>query len=146
MKQSTANILNRALSIVARSFPQYVAFARPYVPIGSEAVVDTLDDIAEDQAFMVERIAGAIESAGYIANYGEFPMDFTSKHDLRIDTLLDYAIARQQIDVDVLAVLSEELSTAAASRTLVDETFGMATAHLELLESAKSELYELQSI
>lgn len=146
MKLSTASILNRTLGIVARSFPKYVAFAHPYVPVGSESAIDTLADIAEDQAFMVERIAGAVESGGYVPDYGEFPMDFTSKHDLRIDCLLDYAIRRQQVDIDKLADLSEQLTTAAASRTLVDETFGMATAHLELLESAKAEMENLATI
>jgi bacterioferritin (cytochrome b1) len=140
MHKNTARVLNRTLGLVARSFPQYVAYARPYLPPGSEYLFDTLHDVAKDQTFMVERIAETISGAGYVPDLGEFPMDFTSKHDLGIDCLLDYAIERQRPDIDQLHVLSESLSTAAVSRTLVDETLGMAIAHLELLEAARSNM------
>jgi hypothetical protein len=140
MQRSTAQVLNRALAIVARSFPQYITFAHPYVPVGTEQAFQVLHDIAEDQAFMVERIAAAIDSAGYVSSYGEFSMDFTSKHDLRIDYLLSYAIDCQQQDIAQLEALSNQLATAAASRVLIDETLGMAIAHRELLEKSKPEL------
>ena len=140
MQASTAQVLNRVLEIVAQSFPQYIEYARPYVPPGGEHAVDTFHDVAEDQTFMSERIVEALTSGGFVPHFGEFPMDYTSKHDLGIDCLLDFTIARQQRDIERLSEFSETLATAPASRTLVDETLGMAQAHLGLLQAARDDL------
>lgn len=140
MHSSTATILNRTLAIIARSYPRYLAYSQPYTPLGCEDILDTLDDIAEDQARLAERIAYTLSEAGFTPHFGEFPMHYTGSHDLGIEYQLQQAIEQQLGDIVQLEFLSEELSSAAQSRTLVDEALGMAIAHHELLTRAAGQL------
>lgn len=131
-------LLGQVLAMQLRSFPQYLAHARPYVPPGREEVLAVFRDITMDQSLMAGRLLERIDALGGAPTSSEFPMAFTTAHDLSIDYLLDRAIEYQQQDIAHLRRLSQALELAATDRALVDETLGMAQGHLESLEECRN--------
>ena len=65
---------------------------------------------------------------------GEFPMDYTDKHDLGIDFLINSAIEYQQQDIVSIDNLVEKLQVAPAAKALAQEALGMAKGHLDSLQ------------
>src|SRR5262245_41820251 len=94
--------LNRVLTILRRSFVQYLCWGRPYIPPGRENVMDAIGDIAVAQDRVGDRIAIVIDASGAIPDVGDFPMEFTDTHDLDIDFLVDEAIGYQKQDITEL--------------------------------------------
>ena len=134
MSQPSPNLLlNRLLAILGRSFAQYLKYSRPYVPQGRQDVVDTLEAIVNDQDGLVDRITQILTDAEAPIRTGEFPMEFTDKHDLGIDFLVNTAIAYQHQDIDAIAQLVNDLQTSPAAKSLAEEALGMAKGHLESL-------------
>lgn len=130
----TVDILNRVLVLLMRSFPQYLRYARPYVPPGREAVMETIDEIIAGQEALAERIGQFIFEAGGLPDHGKFPIEFTDAHDLQIDFLIREAIGYQKQDITDLEECVERLRLAPAAQSLAAEALGMAKGHLESLE------------
>ena len=128
--------LNQTLTLLQRSFVQYLRYARPYVPPGQSDRQELIDDVIADQDLLVQRIREKLQTQGVAPSQSQFPMEFTSLHDLAIDYLLQQAVNYQQRDLQTLREISESLDLASASRKLVDEAAGMAQAHLESLQEA----------
>jgi hypothetical protein len=130
----TVAILNRVLAIVLRSFPQYLRWARPYVPPRHKHAVETLEKIVTEQDALAERITDAIVDLGGLPDAGEFPMEFTDTHDLGIDYLIREAIGyggQDMVDLEAIAA-TPDLSPPADS--LVAEALTTAKRHLAALE------------
>jgi hypothetical protein len=130
----TIEALTRVLVILRRSFPQYLKYARPYIPTGRENVMETIDEIAAGQDALAARVAEHIFQSGALPDYGKFPIEFTDTHDLDIDYLMEEAIGYQKQDIADLAQCVEELRLAPAAQALAAEALGMAKGHLESLE------------
>jgi hypothetical protein len=135
---NTLGTLNRVLAILQRSFPQYLRYARPYIPAGREIVMDTIHEIVAGQDALAERVSQAVFESGASPDTGDFPIEFTDTHDLAIDFLVQEAIACQQQDIADLEQAVEALRLAPAAQSLAAEALGMAKAHLELLEELNS--------
>ncbi len=129
----TIEALNRLLAILSTSFPQYLKYAHPYLPPGSDRLLDTVHEIVDGQESMAERVARLVESYDGLPDRGEFPIEYTDSHDLSIDFLVRKAIDYQRIDIAEIERLAEALRHNPAAKALADETLGMAKAHLELL-------------
>ena len=127
-------LLAQLMAIVAKSFPQYVRYSRPYVPPGRENVMETLELIARDQDGLAERIGHMLTELGAPLRTGEFPMEYTDTHDLGIDYQIDSAIEYQQQDIESIQQLIAELQPFPAAKTLAEESLGMAKGHLEALQ------------
>jgi hypothetical protein len=127
-------LLSQLLGLVAKSFPQYLRYSRPYVPAGRENVMETLEAIAADQDVLADRISHIITEAGAPLRTGEFPMEYTDTHDLGIDYQLASAIDYQQQDIASVEQLIDELAPFPAVKSLAEETLGMAKGHLESLQ------------
>ncbi|MCA9231498.1 MAG: hypothetical protein KDA57_12670 [Planctomycetales bacterium] len=136
---STVQWLNRLLAIVSRSFPQYLRYSRPYIPPGRDNVVETLKSIVTDQDALAARVSQMLIDAHAPLRTGEFPMDYTDKHDLGIDFLCQAAVAFQEQDIASIAVLVERLQTAPAAKSLAEEALGMAKGHLDSLQELVAE-------
>ena len=136
---STVQWLNRLLAIVSRSFPQYLRYSRPYIPPGRDNVVETLKSIVTDQDALAARVSQMLIDAHAPLRTGEFPMDYTDKHDLGIDFLCQAAVAFQEQDIASIAVLVERLQTAPAAKSLAEEALGMDKGHLDSLQELVSE-------
>lgn len=130
----TIAVLNRVLVILQRSFPQYLRYARPYIPPGREKVMETIHEIAAGQDALAERIAEQIIRSGGLPESGQFPTEFTDTHDLEIDYLIEEAIGYQKQDITDLSECVEALRLAPAAQSLAAEALGMAKGHLESLE------------
>jgi hypothetical protein len=135
MNQATLYpLLAQLLGIVAKSFPQYLRYSRPYVPPGRENVLETLQAIANDQDVLADRISHMITEAGAPLRTGEFPMEYTDTHDLGIDYQIDSAIEYQRQDIESIEHLIGKLAPFPAAKSLAEEALGMAKGHLESLD------------
>jgi bacterioferritin (cytochrome b1) len=130
----TIDLLNRVLTNLRRSFPQYLRYARPYIPAGDERAVETFHEIADGQDTLSERVNELIVKSGALPQVAAFPMEFTDTHDLDLDYLIREAIGYQRQDIADLKACAESLQLAPAARSLVEEALGMAKGHLESLE------------
>jgi hypothetical protein len=131
----TIVVLNRVLAILARSFPQYLRYARPYTTGGNERAMGVIDKIVAGQDALAERVSRQIVSAGTRPDSGQFSMAFTDSHDLGIDYLIREAIGYQKQDIAELERCVDSLSLAPVSYTLAAEALSMAKRHLELLQA-----------
>jgi len=134
----TVEILNRVLVLLVRSFPQYLRYARPYIPLGRESVMETIHEIAEGQYALADRIGKFIFESGGLPDDGKFPIEFTDTHDLQIDFLILEAIGYQKQDIASLEECVEQLRLAPAAQSLAAEALGMAKGHLESLEELRA--------
>ena len=130
----TIDVLNRVLVILQRSFPQYLRYARPYIPPGRENVMDTIHEIVMGQDLLAERLSQSVFESGGRPDPGDFPIEFTDTHDLAIDFLIQESIAYQKQDLAELEQCVEALRMAPAAQSLASEALGMAKGHLESLE------------
>jgi hypothetical protein len=131
----TTDVLNRVLAILQRSFPQYMRYARPYIPAGRENVMDTIHEIVAGQDALAERVSQTVFESGGLPDPGEFPIEFTDTHDLAVDFLIQEAIDCQKQDIADLEQCVEALRKAPAAQSLASEVLGMAKAHRETLEA-----------
>jgi hypothetical protein len=130
----TIDVLNRVLAILERSLPQYLQYARPYIPAGREDVSQTLSEIVADQRKLADRVSQMIVESGSLPDTGKFPIEFTDTHDLSIDYLIQEAIGYQKQDIAELAECAESLNLSPAAQSLAAESLGLAKGHLESLE------------
>jgi len=130
----TINVFNRVLAILERSFPQYLRYARPYIPPGRENVMSTIEQIVAGQDGLAKRVSQHIFEAGGLPDHGEFPIEFTDTHDLAIDYLIREAVACLKQDVAELERCVDALRLAQAAQSLASEALGMTKGHLELLQ------------
>ncbi len=129
--------LTELLVLMRRSFAQYLEYAHPFARSSDGERLLVLGDIVADQSMMADRAADQLTALGAIPPSVEFPMEFTGTHDLSMGYLIDRAIEYQQSDIERLRHLSEALPRHQSIRSLVDESRGMAIAHLEALEECR---------
>src|SRR3990172_8834395 len=129
----TIDVLNRELAILQRSFPQYLRYARPYIPPGREHVMKKIDEIAAGQDALAERVNQTVFESGGLPDDGKFPIEFTDTHDLGIDFLIQEAIEYQKQDIADLEQCVDALRLAPAAQSLAAEALGLAKGHLESL-------------
>jgi hypothetical protein len=134
----TINALNHVLAILERSFPQYLRFARPYIPPGRENVMQTIDQITAGADALAERITQQIYDSAGLPDHGDFPIEFTDSHDLAIDYLVDEAIDGLKQDVADLEECAGRLRLAPAAQALASEAVGLVKGDLELLQKCAS--------
>lgn len=130
----TINALNHVLAILERSFPQYLRYARPYIPPGREHIMQTIDQIVAGADALAERITQQIYDSAGLPDHGEFPIEYTDTHDLAIDYLVLEAIDGLKQDVADLEECASQLRLAPAAQSLASESVGMVKGHLELLQ------------
>jgi len=137
-KHSTHRALNRLLTVVERSLPSYLHYARPWTHAGDEAAVTALARIVQHQQQMAERIGAAILDIGPI-DLGEYPIEFYDLHDLSLDFLLGRLVHYQKGDVARAQQIVSELQHDRAAAALAEEALGMFRGQLETLEELPRE-------
>ncbi len=130
---STTEILNRLLVLHMRSLPMYLSYAPPYE-------FARLDQIVEDHKRTVDRLGTLILDSGGTIDYGEFPMSFTSLHDLSLSYLIKLLIERQQKQIVVCEKLADQLGMAPYAQAAAREVVGEAKGHLENLQELQASL------
>jgi hypothetical protein len=134
----TINVLNRVLEILERSFPQYMLYARPYVPPGRENIMQTIEQIVAGQDSLAGRVSQHVFESSGLPDHGDFPIEFTDTHDLGIDFLLQEAIDCTRQSIGDLEQSVEALRLAPAAQSLASEALGMTKGHLELLQKLQT--------
>jgi hypothetical protein len=134
ISENTNDVLNRLLALHCRSLPTYLSYAAPWLHRGNEGAAATLKSVVADQQQISDRIGEAIVDNEGVVDYGEFPMDFTSYHDVSFDFLLDKLIDRQQAMVSEIEECVDELRLAPSYQALAQEALGMAKGHLDLFQ------------
>ena len=137
---STTEILNRLLVLHMRSLQMYLSYAPPYQLARHERAKAVLDQIVDDHKRTVDRLGTLILDSGGTIDYGEFPMSFTSLHDLSLSYLLKLLIERQQKHVAVCDRLADQLSMAPYAQAAAREAVGEAKGHLENLQELQASL------
>jgi hypothetical protein len=136
----TIDVLNCVLANLERSFPQFLQYARPYIPPGQEDVAETLAEIVVCQKSLSDRVNEMIVESDALPDTGKFPIEFTDTHDLSIDFLVREAIGYQKQDIAELAECADALNLSPAAQSLAAEALGMAKGHLESLEELDAKL------
>jgi hypothetical protein len=131
---STIEILNRLLVLHERSLPVYLSYAPPHQLAADGKAKAVLDQIVVDQRRTIDRLGTIIIDSGGAADYGEFPMAFTSLHDLSLDYLLKLLIERQQKLITACERLTDLLNMAPYAQAAAREAVGEAKGHLENLQ------------
>ena len=130
----TNAILNSVIILHNRSLAVYLSDATPWMGKSGPEVAETLEAIAEDNRDIADKISRfVIENSGDVAA-GEFPMTFTSLHDLSVDYLLTKLVQHQQEAVQFLQQAAARLELAPMAKALVDEALGAARAHYDSLK------------
>jgi hypothetical protein len=129
----TLQTLNRVLELLQRSFPQYLKYARPYIPPSRQSVMDSIDEVTRCQDALAERVTQYIMESGGTPEPGKFAIEFTDTHDLEIDYLIQEAIGYQKEDIAGLQTCVDQLRLAPTAQSLAAEALGMAKGHLESL-------------
>ena len=125
--------LNRLLQILYRSLAVYLHGKQIWSPRGREEVARELEEITADYGMYVERIANLICEADGCVDPGQFPLEFTSMHDLSLEYLFRELICRQQRDLAAIQRCVEDLETWPEARSLAEEVSGNAQGHLDNL-------------
>lgn len=134
---ATIDLLNQVLELLERSFPQYLLYAKPYIPAGKEYILQAIEGIAAGQTELAQRVSQHIFESGGLPDHGDFPIEFTDTHDLGIDFLVDEAIDCLKGDIADLEHYVDTLRLAPVAQSLALEARGQTKAHLEQLEKLK---------
>ena len=137
---STTEILNRLLVLHMRSLPMYLSYAPPYELSRHEKAKVVLYRIVEDHKRTVDRLGTLILDSGGTIDYGEFPMSFTSLHDLSLSYLLKLLIDRQEKFITACERLADQLSIAPYAQAAAREAVGEAKGHLDNLRELPESL------
>ena len=133
------DILNRLLILHERSLPIYLAYAPPWELENYPQVKAVIDQIVEDQKRTVDRLATIILENDGALDHGEYPMSFTSLHDLSVKYLLGQLIDRQTKLIGVIDKLAVQLTAAPYAQAAAREALGEAKGHLENLQELSCE-------
>jgi len=137
---STTEVLNRLLVLHVRSLPMYLGYAPPDQLSRHQRSKAVLDQIVEDHKRTVDRLGTLIMDGGSPVDYGEFPMSFTSLHDLSLEYLLKLLIERQHKFVAACEKLADMLGMAPYAQAAARETVGEAKGHLHNLEELAADV------
>lgn len=130
----TNAILNSVIVLHQRSLAVYLSDAKPWMGKSGPEVADTLAAVAEDHRETADRISSFVLENGGNVSAGEFPMSFTSLHDLSVDFLLKKLVQHQREAIQFLQQASARLELAPMAKALVDEALGAAKANYDSLK------------
>ncbi len=132
-RETTNDILNRLLVIHNRSLPMYLSSATPWWTDQEGGAARLLNQIVSDQRDIVSRVGLLIGDMDGEVDLGEYPMLFTSYHDLSGDFLLSKMIEYQERSVCAVEQMVDLLVGQTEARQLVQEALGTAKAHLDMM-------------
>ncbi|NMC20545.1 MAG: hypothetical protein GYA33_09005 [Thermogutta sp.] len=89
---STGGLLNRMLTLTARSLPSYFYRARPWMPGRFVDLWDAMQEIAGEHREFAAKVAEHLVRRGEMPNPGNYPAVYTAWHDLSLDFLADKMI------------------------------------------------------
>ncbi|MGV3607560.1 MAG: hypothetical protein ACO1RA_14225 [Planctomycetaceae bacterium] len=137
---STNDVLNRILVLHSRSLAVYLTYAPPWQMVGLTEAMTVIKQVADDHQRTVDRLAAIILENGGTVDHGEFPMSFTSLHDLSAAYLVNLAIERQQKVISAVEKLADMLALSPFAQATAREVVGEAKGHLQNLQELQQQL------
>jgi hypothetical protein len=136
---NAANLaLNEILVILHRSLPVYLSHAAPWVAYGNEESHRVLGRIVAEKEDHVHRLTELLDGRRYTIDRGEFPMDFTSLHDVSLEFLIMQLIRDQREETQRIESCERRLAGDREGRVLAAEVLDTARRHLRWLETLES--------
>ena len=138
-----ADVLNRTLAIVYRSYPRYLQDAPPWIPEGDEkqrSALRRLAHVAADLETLSQRLVGAIQEADGVADYGDYPLVFAEWNDLSLKHIVAKAIEQHRRDLLEIERCIADLRDFPRPRAICEEVLGAFRGHLEILKEIQTEL------
>jgi hypothetical protein len=130
--------LNEILVILHRSLPVYLSHAAPWVAFGNEEAHRVLARIVAEKEDHVHRLTELLDARRHTIDRGEFPMDFTSLHDVSLDFLIKQLVRGQRQEMQRIEACERRLAGDREGRPLAAEVLGAAQRHLRWLETLES--------
>jgi hypothetical protein len=130
--------LNEILVILHRSLPVYLSHAVPWVAHGNEEAHRVLARLIAEKEDHVHRLTELLDERRHTIDRGEFPMDFTSLHDVSLDFLIKQLIHEQLQEVQRIEACERRLTGDREGRALAAEVLDAAQRHLRWLETLES--------
>ncbi|EAQ82429.1 hypothetical protein [Blastopirellula marina] len=135
-----ALLLNQLAALHRTSLPSYLSYTRPWAAEGDDDAVEMLRQIAVDHAYVVDKVMTLLEADGLESHLGNFPMEYTSLHDLSIEYLVQRTMQYQEGFIVRLENLIDALPDEAVPREIAEEAWGLAKGHLKNLQDAAADL------
>jgi hypothetical protein len=133
---NAANLaLNEILATLHRSLPVYLSHAAPWVAYGNEEAHRVLARIVAEKEDQVHRLTELLDARRFTIDRGEFPMDYTSLHDVSLDFLINQLIRDQRHEVQRIESCERRLAGDREGRVLAAEVLETAQRHLRWLET-----------
>jgi hypothetical protein len=130
--------LNEILVILHRSLPAYLSHAAPWVAFGNDEMHRVLARIVAEKEDHVHHLTELLDARRHTIDRGEFPMDFTSLHDVSLDFLVKQLIRDERQEVARIEACERRLAGDREGRVLVAEVLATAQRHLRWLETMES--------
>jgi hypothetical protein len=130
--------LNEILVTLHRSLPVYLSHAAPWVAYGHEEAHRVLAKIVAEKEDHVHRLTEMLDARRHTIDRGEFPMDYTSLHDVSLDFLIRQLIGGQRQEVQRIEACERRLAGDREGRALAAEVRDTAQRHLRWLETLES--------
>jgi hypothetical protein len=105
------------------------------VAYGNEEPRRILTRMVADKEQFATRLTALLDSRRHTIDFGEFPMEFTSLHDVSLEYLLSQLIEHQRRDVQAIEAALGQLTSDVDGRALVEEVLASSRRHLHSLES-----------
>ena len=135
---STSDVLNRLYSVLSRSLPMYLQYARPATMRGDEEASETLQHIVSNQQSLIDRVGSMILQSNGGIHPARFPMFYTGYHDLSYAFLIQKMIEHQQQDIVAIEQCVVQLNMAPMAKALAQECLGTAKGNLDALKELSS--------
>lgn len=127
--------LNRLYYMMLRSFAAYSVEVRPVTYRGPEEMRELLQQIADEQRFLADRIAATISEHRAAVESGQFPIDFTSWNDVALPRILERSVELlRQVMAESEAISNRDSN--APVYHFAREVLNLTHRHVELLEKA----------
>ncbi|MGL4511881.1 MAG: hypothetical protein ACRCT8_02225 [Lacipirellulaceae bacterium] len=134
--RATIRTLKLAYKVLRAGLPQYLAYARPHVPLADGAVFTALQQVVAEQDELCERLADRLAHFATEPPLVEFPMEFTSTNDLAVRYTARRAADLLLDDAKRLRDCIDELALAPDDERLVAEAARATEAHAAKLKLA----------
>jgi hypothetical protein len=140
MHSTNTNLaLNELVVILNRSLPMYLSHAAPWVAYGHQEAQQTLDLLVADARHYATRISELLVARRHTVDLGEFPMAFTSLHDVSLDFLIEHLIAHQKRDLYRIEAITNRLSGDPEARAVAHEVLTNGQSHLKAIQSLQAQ-------
>jgi len=134
----TIGLLNRLFRLVHRSLPTYLVQAQPWLGPDGQKAQALLVHIATDHRNLAQRLAPAIRQQGGIVDFGEFPLEFTSMHDVAVDFILHKVHARLEHKVHLMARCVDDLAGVPSLQPIAEDMLRLTLEHLAAIRELQN--------